>query len=194
MFEKYNEKARRVIFFARYEASQFGSAAIEPEHILLGLIREDHQFIDSFLRASLVSADQIRRRVEKGMTLREKIPASVDLPLSGSARMVLQHAAKESDLLQHSFIGTEHLLLGLLRQENTTACAILQDVGLSIDIVREEVKRRGDEMDPSLRTDQQSQLTRLTRQMRALASAMIEKCDELENRLRELPPEGGEND
>jgi ATP-dependent Clp protease ATP-binding subunit ClpC len=193
MFEKYTEKARRVIFFARYEASQFGSAAIEPAHLLLGLIREDQQTLKSFIHGSHVSTDQIRNIIQKTLGLREKIPESADLPISPNAKRVLVYAAEESKLLHHSYIGTEHLLIGLLRQEDTIAFEILKNMGFSVNSMREELKQRTDEMRAeihALRKDQQADLPNLVRQMRTLARAMMEKCDQIEDRLDDSHPEG----
>src|SRR5262245_11843990 len=184
MFEKYTEKARRVIFFARYEAGEYGSPAIEPEHLLLGLIREDQQIVKSFIHASHISTDQIRNRIEKALGLREKISA-VDLPLSSNAKRVLQYAADESNLLHHSHIGTEHLLIGLLRQEDTIAFEILKKMGFSETSMREELRNRTDEMRAQLRKDRQYDLPILVMQMRELARAMMEKCDEIEDTLDE---------
>jgi ATP-dependent Clp protease ATP-binding subunit ClpA len=84
MFEKYTEKARRVIFFARYEASQFGQPYIETEHLLLGLLREDKALTSRFLRSNHASVEYIRRQVESHTTIRESISTSVDLPLRTS--------------------------------------------------------------------------------------------------------------
>ena len=116
MFERYTEKARRVIFFARYEASQFGSPCIETEHLLLGLLREDKALANRFLRSS-ASVDSIRKQIEVHTTLREKVSTSVDLPLSHECKRVLAYGAEEAERLNHKHIGTEHLLLGLLREE-----------------------------------------------------------------------------
>src|SRR6202022_4704181 len=76
MFERYTEKARRVIFFARYEASQFGAPAIEPEHLLLGLMREDKTLTGRFFPRAQVSIESIRKEIEGRTLLREKIPPS----------------------------------------------------------------------------------------------------------------------
>lgn len=189
MFEKYTEKARRVIFFARYEASQFGSPAIEAEHLLLGLIREDQRIVTSFIHASHISTDQIRDRIQKALGLHEKISASVDLPLSENAQRVLVCAAEESNMLHHSYIGTEHLLIALLRQEGTIAFEILKKMGFSVNSMREELKHRTDEIRAELPKDQQSDLPILVMQMRELARAMMEKCDQIEDRLDDLDPE-----
>ena len=79
MFERYTEKARRVIFFARYEASQFGAPAIEPEHLLLGLMREDKTLTGRFFPRAQVSIESIRKEIEGRTLLREKISTSVEL-------------------------------------------------------------------------------------------------------------------
>jgi len=109
MFERYTEKARRVIFFARYEASQFGAPAIEPEHLLLGLMREDKTLTGRFFPRAQVSIESIRKEIEGRTLLREKISTSVELPLAPETKHVLAYAHEESDRLQHRHIGTEHL-------------------------------------------------------------------------------------
>ncbi|MGH9943055.1 MAG: ATP-dependent Clp protease ATP-binding subunit [Pyrinomonadaceae bacterium] len=141
MFERYTEKARRVIFFARYEASQFGAPAIEPEHLLLGLMREDKTLTARFLARAHASLEAIRKEIEGRAPLREKISTSVELPLAPETKRVLAHAHEESDRLQHRHIGTEHLLLGLLREERSMAAEILYERGLRLAAVREEVGR-----------------------------------------------------
>ena len=98
MFERYTEKARRVIFFARYEASQFGSPYIETEHLLLGLLREDKALTNRFLR-SHASVESIRKQIEGHTTIREKVSTSVDLPLSNECKRVLAYAAEEAERL-----------------------------------------------------------------------------------------------
>lgn len=137
MFERYTEKARRVIFFARYESSQFGSQSIETEHILLGLVREDKALTNRLLR-SAATVETIRREIEKHTTIREKISTSVDLPLSDECKRVLAYAAEEADRLAHKHIGTEHLLLGLLREEGGFAARILRQLGIEVATVRVE--------------------------------------------------------
>ncbi len=140
MFERYTEKARRVIFFARYEASQFGSPYIETEHLLLGLLREDKALTNRFLR-SHASVDSIRKQIEGHTTIREKVSTSVDLPLSNECKRVLAYAAEEAERLSHKHIGTEHLLLGLLREEKCFAAEILHERGLKLLAIREELSR-----------------------------------------------------
>ena len=140
MFERYTEKARRVIFFARYEASQFGSPYIETEHLLLGLLREDKALTNRFLH-SHGTVESIRRQIEKHTTIREKTSTSVDLPLSDECKRVLAHAAEEADRLGHKHVGTEHLLLGLLREENCFAQGILKERGIELESIRESLAK-----------------------------------------------------
>ena len=111
MFERYTEKARRVIFFARYEALQYGSQVISPEHILLGLMREDKTLAARFFpfRNSL-SVETVRREVEERIVLRERIPQSAELHLSNETKRILALAAEESRKLKNRHIGPEHLL------------------------------------------------------------------------------------
>ena len=144
MFERYTEKARRVIFFARYEASQFGSPYIETEHLLLGLLREDKALTNRFLR-SHASVESIRKQIEGHTTIREKVSTSVDLPLSNECKRVLAYAAEEAERLSHKHIGTEHLLLGLLREEKCFAAEILHERGLRLSTIREELARSSQE-------------------------------------------------
>jgi ATP-dependent Clp protease ATP-binding subunit ClpC len=140
MFERFTEKARRVIFFARYEASQFGLTYIETEHLLLGLLREDKALTNRFLR-SYVSVESIRKEIEKHTTVREKVATNVDIPLSNESKRVLAYAAEESERLGHKHIGTEHLLLGLLREEKCFAAGMLREREVNLDAVRQELAK-----------------------------------------------------
>src|SRR5262249_47847692 len=136
MFERYTEKARRVVFFARYEASQYGSPTIESEHFLLGLLREDQAMLAAFI-PSANAAEDIRAEVEKRTTVGQKISTSVDLPLTADCKAALADAAEEAERLAQRTVGTEHLLLGLLRVEKSIAADILRGRGLDLAQVRE---------------------------------------------------------
>lgn len=138
MFERYTEKARRIIFFARYEASQFGSPYIETEHLLLGLLREDKGLCRRF---HIGSDDSIRQEVEKYTTPHEKTATSIDLPLSNESKRVLNYAAEEADRLNDKHIGTEHLLLGLLHEKKFFAAELLSSRGVKIEAIREDIAR-----------------------------------------------------
>jgi hypothetical protein len=141
MFERYTEKARRVIFFSRYEASRFGSPYIETEHLLLGLLREDKALTSRLLPAS-ASVDSIPKQIEEHTTIREKVSTSVDLPISNEGKRVLAYAAEEADELSDKHIGTEHLLLGLLREKDAYAAHLLNSQGLSLDGARKMLAMR----------------------------------------------------
>jgi len=141
MFERYSEKARRTIFFARFEASAFGSPFIESEHILLGLLREDRTLSMRFITPG-TSSEALRKEIERHHPPRESIPTSVDLPLSNECKHILAYAAEESERLAHQVIGTEHLLLGILREQSCLASELLQQHGLKIDEVRKEIAER----------------------------------------------------
>jgi ClpA/ClpB-like protein len=150
MFEHYTEKARRVIFFARYEASQLGSPYIETEHLLLGILREDKSLVQQCL--PIRASEAVRKSVDAMTPTRSKVSTSVDLPLSPASKRVLAEAGEESDRLKHKHIGTEHLLLGLLREENETAAQILRELGVNLAEARERIAvwRREPSLTPTL--------------------------------------------
>jgi len=183
MFERYTEKARRVIFFARYEASQFGSPYIETEHLLLGLLREDKALTNRFLR-SHASIESIRKQIEGRTMIREKGSTSVDLPLSQECKRVLAYAAEEAERLQHKHIGTEHLLLGLLREDKCFAAEILHDRGLRLASIREELTRAQTEKATSNRNKETSLLAEFSRDL--TQAAMENQLDPLIGREAEL--------
>ncbi|HEY0795807.1 MAG TPA: Clp protease N-terminal domain-containing protein, partial [Acidisarcina sp.] len=186
MFERYTEKARRVIFFARYEASQFGSPYIETEHLLLGLLREDKALTNRFLR-SHASVESIRKQIEGHTTMREKVSTSVDLPLSNECKRVLAYAAEEAERLSHKHIGTEHLLLGLLREEKCFAAEILHERGLKLLAIREELSRANQEKAPATggaRNRESSLLAEFSRDL--TQAAMDNQLDPLVGRDQEL--------
>ncbi len=183
MFERYTEKARRVIFFARYEASQFGSPFIETEHLLLGLLREDKQLANRFLRSNN-AVDVIRKQIEGHTTIREKVSTSVDLPLSHECKRVLAYGAEEAERLNHKHIGTEHLLLGLLREEKCFAAEILHERGLRLSTIREELQRSQSERAASNRPKESSLLNEFSRDL--TQAAMDSSLDPLVGRDGEL--------
>ncbi|MBC7796371.1 MAG: ATP-dependent Clp protease ATP-binding subunit [Pyrinomonadaceae bacterium] len=143
MFERYTERARRVIFFARYEATNYGSEKIATEHILLGLLREDKNLTSRFFSPrSQFNVETIRREIEGRSVLREKLPQTQELILTAESKRILIHAFEESERLQIRSIGPEHLLLGLLREERSMGAEILYERGLRLNAVREELMRQ----------------------------------------------------
>jgi hypothetical protein len=140
MFERYTEKARRVIFFARYEASQYGSPYIETEHLLLGLLREDSALAKWFSGESSVEPG-IRTEIEGQIAQRERISTSVEIPLTGECRRVLELAGEEADRLDHRHVGTEHVLVALTRVEGSLAAKLLRKRGLKPEAIREQLEK-----------------------------------------------------
>ncbi len=188
MFERYTEKARRVIFFARYEALQYGSQVISPEHILLGLMREDKTISARYFPfRNNLTVEAVRREVEERIIHRERIPQSAELHLAAETKRILAFANEESQQLQNRHIGPEHLLLGLVRQERSIAAEILYQFGLRLKNVREEIARQNGI--PSLNTTsrEKSDVPNLQEFTRDLTSdAANGKLDPLIGREREV--------
>src|SRR6266704_2904673 len=183
VFERYTEKARRVIFFARYEASQYGSPYIETEHLLLGLMREDKALANRFLR-SHGSIESIRKEIEQRITIRERISTSVEVPLSQESKRILNFATEEAERLGHKHVGTEHLLLGILREEKCFGAEILQERGLRLTAMREELGRTAGEKVPVNRPKETSLLAEFSRNL--TQAALEGQLDPLVGREREL--------
>ena len=139
MFERFTEAARRALFFARYEASQLGAVAIETEHVLLGLARGDDGLAARLLDAAQLSSDDIRAEIESRSAFRQKLPASAEMPFSAEMRRGLDYTVAEADSFGHSSIGPEHMLLGLLRVDNSTAASIMLAHGIRLGDVRKQI-------------------------------------------------------
>src|SRR5207249_2318181 len=148
MFERYTEKARRTIFFARYEASQFGSDHIQSHHLLLGLLRENKALFQHLSAGT--NYESIEKELVAETKIQKSISTSVDLPLSEESKRVLKHAADEADWLRHRHIGTEHLLLGLLRENKSLAAKVLNKYGAEFSTVRKKIEQSPEEH-PTLR-------------------------------------------
>src|SRR5207245_5074295 len=132
------DTVKTILFFvfAHYQDCHFVSPYIETELLLLRLLREDKALTNRFLR-SHSSVECIRKQIEGHTTIREKVSTSVDLPLSNECKRVRAYAAEEAERLSHKHIGTEHLLLGLLREEKCFAAEILHERGLRLSTIRE---------------------------------------------------------
>ena len=142
MFQRYTEDARRSLFFARFEASRLGSLSIEPEHLLLGLIRQPQ---DASLVRLQLPLDAIRQAIENQTALREKVDASVEIPFGSQLRRLFERAAAEADRIGQRDIHSGHLLLGILHEEGGPAAGVLAENGMSLDAVRELIARARDE-------------------------------------------------
>jgi ATP-dependent Clp protease ATP-binding subunit ClpC len=140
VFERYTESARRALFFARFETSQLRARSITPEHLLLGILRETRGIAAQILRRANVSYDRIAHQLEGDTLDREPVPTSVEIPFSPEMHDVLHLTMEEADDLGHTHIGTEHLLLGILRKDQARAAAILRRHAMTLDNTREQVR------------------------------------------------------
>src|SRR5262249_27005790 len=179
----YNEKAGRVIFLARYEASQYGSPYIEAEHLLLGLMREDKALASRFLRSN-GAIESIRKEIEARITIRERISTSVEVPLSQECKRILNFAAEEAERLGHKHVGTEHLLLGILREEKCFGAEILTERGVRLSALREELARGSGEKVAVNRPKETSLLAEFSRDL--TQAALEGQLDPLVGRDGEL--------
>src|SRR6476620_4136846 len=184
MFERYTERARRVLFFARYEASQLGSISIETEHLLLGLIREGKGLTSRIFARSHLSLENIRKEIEGRTVFREKVSTSVEIPFSAETKRVLQFAAEEADRLLHNYIGTEHLLLGILREERSVAATILMEKGMRLNTVREDIVALLNEKTTLTRVKETPLLAEFSRDL--TEAAMKNQLDPLVGRAIEI--------
>jgi ATP-dependent Clp protease ATP-binding subunit ClpC len=184
MFERYTERARRVLFFARYEATQLGSTSIETEHLLLGLIREGKGLTSRIFARSHLSLESIRKEIEGRTVFREKVSTSVEIPFSAETKRVLQYAAEEADRLLHTYIGTEHLLLGILREERSVAASILYEKGMRLASVREDIVQLLNEKTAPSRPKETPLLAEFSRDL--TEAAVKNQLDPLVGRLAEV--------
>jgi ATP-dependent Clp protease ATP-binding subunit ClpC len=175
MFERFTEAARRTLFFARFEVTQLGALEIEPHHIVLGLIREGKGLAQRILERGHVPPDALRQQIEARSEFREAIPTSLEVPFSPATSRTLQYAAEEADRLMHRYIGTEHLLLGVLREENSMGAELLAGCGLGLDVARNalielmQVKRAEAEAGPGEELERLAQIKRWVNELARMA-------------------------
>jgi len=139
MFDRFTERARKVMGFARREAQRFHHEYIGTEHILLGLIQEGHGVAANVLRSMGIDLDKISREIEKIVKPGPAIDPSVQIPFTPRAKKVVELAMEEANNLGHTYIGTEHLLLALLREQEGLAAHVLRNLGVVLNEVRDEV-------------------------------------------------------
>ena len=136
-FDRFTAKARQALFFSRYEASQLGSPMIEPEHILLGVVRAGQDLENDVLARAGLSLVAARAGVAPATQVREPLDSSVVIPFSNVTTLVLRAARAEADRLVHPRVGLAHVVLGLLRARESVAASILQESGIRSDQVRQ---------------------------------------------------------
>jgi len=186
-FEKFSERARRVLTLAQEEAEHFNHSYIGTEHILLGLVREDEGVAAKALANLGVGLSKLRSAVEFTMGRGEK-KSSGEIGLTPRAKRVIELAIDEARHLGHNYIGTEHLLLGLLREGGGVATGILDSFGITLERAREETKRLFSQGVP------RSKLARTTSRTPALdqvgidltAAARAGKLDPVIGRVKEI--------
>jgi ATP-dependent Clp protease ATP-binding subunit ClpA len=137
VFERYTESARRALFFARYETSNFGSLQIEPEHLLLGLLRQASGLTRRIFADAGLTYKAALAEIRTQQPPRERVSTSVEIPFTESVTVALRAAAREADGLGHDYIGTEHLLLGLFV---TQAKGLLESHGIRLEDVRQQIE------------------------------------------------------
>ncbi|MCM8794149.1 MAG: NDP-hexose 4-ketoreductase, partial [Candidatus Omnitrophica bacterium] len=139
MFNRFTERARKVVLLAKEEARRFNHDYIGTEHILLGLIREGEGVAAAVLQNLGLSLESIRLEVEKIVHPGPSTVVSGDIPFTPKAKKVIELAMEEARSLGHNYIGTEHLLLGLIREGEGVAAQVLVNLGLDLTRVRRAV-------------------------------------------------------
>jgi ATP-dependent Clp protease ATP-binding subunit ClpC len=157
MFERLTDRARRVLVYAQDEARDFDHAFIGTEHILLGLIREGDGLAAKVLSSQGITCDAVREKVRE-LTEPATNSSTGSPPFTPRAKKVLELSLREALQLGHSYIGTEHLLLGLVRQGDGVAIRILSELGVEGSVIRAQVL----ESISSLRSPQVGELPVLT--------------------------------
>ena len=139
MFDRFTDRARKVMALARKEAQRFNHDFIGTEHILLGLIQEGSGVAANVLKNLGVEIDKIRREIEKNVQSGPSMVTMGQLPFTPRAKKVLELSMEEANELGHNYIGTEHILLGLIRENDGVAAQVLLDLNLKLEDVRAEV-------------------------------------------------------
>ncbi len=139
MFERFTDRARKVMALANQEAQRFNHEYIGTEHILLGLVKEGSGVGANVLKNLDVDLRKVRLEVEKLVKSGPDMVTMGKLPQTPRAKKVIEYAIEEARNLNHNYVGTEHLLLGLLREHDGVAAQVLMNLGLKLEEVREEV-------------------------------------------------------
>ncbi|WP_028844860.1 ATP-dependent Clp protease ATP-binding subunit [Thermodesulfovibrio thiophilus] len=137
MFEKFTEKGRKIILYAREEAEKRNSEFLDTEHLLFAVLREDDSIPVSILRKIGIDPENIRYELEKRVTGEANLLTYGEIPFSPRAKKVLEHAVEEARLLGHPYIGSEHLFLGLIKEEEGIAGKVLRSFGVNLLAVRQ---------------------------------------------------------
>ncbi len=139
MYERFTDRARKVMQLANQEAQCFNHEYIGTEHVLLGLIKEGSGVAANVLKNLDVDLRKIRLEVEKLVQSGPDMVTMGKLPQTPRAKKVIEYSMEEARNLNHNYVGTEHILLGLLREQEGVAAQVLMNLGLKLEEVREEV-------------------------------------------------------
>src|SRR2546425_7957434 len=139
MYERFTDRARKVMQLANQEAQRFNHEYIGTEHILLGLVKEGSGVAANVLKNLDIDLRKIRLEVEKIVQAGPDMVTMGKLPQTPRAKKVIEYAIEEARNLNHNYVGTEHLLLGLLREQEGVAAQVLMNLNLKLEEVREEV-------------------------------------------------------
>ena len=185
MFKRFTERARRVIILAREEAELYRHEYLGTEHILQGVIKDGGGIAIALLQKSGADMNQIKAELEKNLPRSSNSLVIGDIPFTSRAKKVLEFAVEEARSLNHNYIGTEHLLLGLLKEKEGVACRVLNSFGAYFDDVKEKLVDMFKEPTESTReTGKTPTLDEFSRDLTAMALAG--KLDPIIGRSKEI--------
>ena len=170
MFERFNEHVRRSLFFARYEASRSSSRAIGSEHLLLGMLREADPVMVELLERVGAHAKDLRDELLGNHVALERVSTSPDLPLAEETKKALAFAVHEAESMGHTSVGTEHLVLGLMRVEESPAARYLSAHSFDLFELREEVVRFGREAEAEETSQATPHISEYSRDLTVMAA------------------------
>ncbi len=188
MFERFTDRARRVVVLAQEEARMFNHNYIGTEHLLLGLIREGDGVAAKALESLGISLDVVRQQVEEIIGQGQQAPSG-HIPFTKRAKKALEMSLRESVQLGHNYIGTEHILLGLLREGDGVAAQVLVKLGADLNRVRQQVIEllhgSGKRVSPPLPDDALARIDTLDHRLAAIErwAGMRPDLDELDQEI-----------
>jgi ATP-dependent Clp protease ATP-binding subunit ClpC len=184
MFERFTDRARRVIVDAQNEARRLGHSYIGPEHILLGLIHEGDGVGARALEAMQISTDTVQERIEEITGRGQAPPSTGHIPFTPRAKKVLELSLREALQLGHNYIGTEHILLGLIHEGDGVAAQVLVGLGADLDRTRQLV------VQILTGRDREQAASAVAEDIRDRLAAMAARLTVIERMLRDTAAEG----
>jgi ATP-dependent Clp protease ATP-binding subunit ClpC len=184
MFERFTDRARRVIVDAQNEARSLGHNCIGPEHILLGLINEGDGVGAKALEAMQISTDTVRGRIEEISGRGQAPPTTGHIPFTPRAKKVLELSLREALQLGHNYIGTEHILLGLIHEGDGIAAQVLVGLGVELDRTRQLV------IEILTGRHREESASAVAEDLRDRLAAMAARLTVIERTLRDTAAEG----